>query len=244
VREPIVLALIAMAVLVGAALAVRRRGGSAAGSMLDRHSRERIRQRIDELGAARVDPALDDGSEIAAGLVADQHRRLWRDTSAVLVLFGSVVLLTMALLQTQPRGAVLEATSAPAGGLRPASPAGVGDPGHAGVKPSERATAIVSPSRPIIATPTPGAAPRPTSAPTNLPANQPRADSGDRMSVLTPCPNRPGCFIYVVRQGDNLVSIANWFGIPYSEVLDRNPQIRNPARVHAGDRITLPPPRR
>jgi hypothetical protein len=240
-----VLVLVAAAVLIGATLAVRRLSERSAGAVLDRHSRERIRQRIGELGAAERtgDPGKEDSGPSGPGPVAEPHRRLWRDTSAAILLFGSVVLIALALVQSPPRGAVLGATSAPAGVPEADQPASAGPPGE--VATSEPASPISSSTlRPTPSTPTPAVTARATSAPTNPPASPQRADTGDRMSVLTPCPGQPDCYVYVVRRGDNLVSIANWFGIPYSEVLARNPQIRDPSRVHAGDRITLPRPRR
>jgi hypothetical protein len=238
--------LVVTAVLVGACLALARLVGTDRDAALDRESRERIRERIGELGQTRREHAAAGHPGVSGPRRAGQSRRLlWRDTSAILVLTGSVILIALVLLRTPPRGAVLGATSAPA-----ATPqaSGTDAPGALadGTAASGEAAMPAGSSTPgqIPATPVPATTPQRTSASTNPTASPRRADTSDRMAVLTPCPGRPDCFVYTVRRGDNLISIANWFGIPYAEVLARNPQVRDPSRVHAGERITLPRPRR
>lgn len=112
--------------------------------------------------------------------------------------------------------------------------------------PSARPSATASPSP--VPTRTPVPTPRPTPAPTapRSPARTPNPSTGtaSRYAVLTPCPDRPSCYIYTVRSGDNLVSIVNWFGVPYDAVLRLNPWLTDPALLRAGNRLVLPPPTR
>jgi LysM repeat protein len=216
--------------------------------MLDRTSRDRIRRRIGEIGTeSRSRVTSGRGAEVrsavSSAIALGPRSRLWRDTSVVLVLLGSGLMLILGLTPLlTPSGAVLDATHRPTDPLAIArgSTAPASNPAGPIITPVSGTTVEPRPSS--YARPQPTAAPAATAVPTSAPPAAVR-DTGDRMAVVTPCPGEPDCFVYVVRRGDNLVSIANWFGIPYDEVLARNPQIRDPGRVHAGDRLVLPRPR-
>lgn len=110
---------------------------------------------------------------------------------------------------------------------------------------SSAAAAASAPS-PIVAppaSPTPAAAPAtPSPAARPTPAATPRSSS-NRYDLLTACPDTPDCWIYVVRQGDNLFSIARYFGVPLAVVEARNPWTKDTQLV-AGQKLLLPPPTR
>jgi LysM repeat protein len=57
------------------------------------------------------------------------------------------------------------------------------------------------------------------------------------------CPGAARCWIYRVRAGDNLFSIANYFGVSLDSIYDRNPWARTQG-LRAGQELRLPPPTR
>jgi hypothetical protein len=100
--------------------------------------------------------------------------------------------------------------------------------------PEPSASPSPSPSATPAPTPTaPPATPRPTATP---------APTSDRFAVLTKCPSTPDCWIYVIRSGDNLESIAHWFGVSYNEIRAMNPNLRIP--IQPGDKLRIPTPTR
>lgn len=89
------------------------------------------------------------------------------------------------------------------------------------------------------ATPSPTVVP--TSSPTPAATGTP-APSSDRYALLVKCPSTPDCWVYTIRAGDNLRSIANFFGVSYGRMLEMNPNLRRPIR--AGDKLRIPTPTR
>jgi LysM domain len=115
------------------------------------------------------------------------------------------------------------------------------------VVPSISSSPAPTPTPTIAPSPSPSASPpasaAPTPSPTRTPAPTPRPTrTSDRYAVLTRCPSTPNCWIYTVRAGDNLQSIANWFGVPLDRIWEMTPGLTTP--IHVGDKLRMPPPTR
>ena len=139
--------------------------------------------------------------------------------------------LTAAVPTATPGGAVLgEIETAPPTVLPTPEPT---------VEPTPAPTPSPSPSpapspTPTVA-PTPAATPEPTAEPTPRPTS-------NRFALLKPCPGTPDCYIYIVRSGDNLFSIAKYFGVPLKTVQAMNPWTKS--GLVAGKELRIPTPTR
>jgi LysM repeat protein len=109
------------------------------------------------------------------------------------------------------------------------------------VTPTPAPTATATPSPTPTATPSPTPTATPTSTPSATPKATPRPTS-NRYALLKPCPSTPNCYLYVIRSGDNLYSIANYFGVPLKTIQAWNPWTQNGLTV--GRSLRLPPPTR
>jgi LysM repeat protein len=122
-------------------------------------------------------------------------------------------------------GAVAEASPSGSAGADPGETTSSGGPA-----PSSGVSTVTPSASPAATTP------RPTTRSTPRP-------SSSRYALLTACPGKPDCWIYVVRGGDNLFSIAKYFGVSLDVVEARNPWTKTTALV-AGQKLQLPPPTR
>jgi LysM repeat protein len=129
-----------------------------------------------------------------------------------------------------PSPLMAEGSAGPTSSESPAAPTVAGSPAPS-AEPTPEASVEAETSAPNV---------RPTSSPSLAPTESP---TSDRYALLTPCPDASDCWIYVVRSGDNLVSIARYFGVPLAVVYERNPWAET-TRLVAGQELRLPPPTR
>jgi hypothetical protein len=159
--------------------------------------------------------------------------------AATLVLAGALVLSVgflvtrggLQLPSTSPTPTSAAFTSG-----EPSAPAPTAPPPSASLQP----TGSVAPTATTNATPSPKPTPDPTRKPERTARPTPRSD---RYALLERCPDRPRCWIYTVRSGDNLYSIANYFGVSLDRIYELNPWTRNQG-LRAGQELILPPPTR
>jgi LysM repeat protein len=107
--------------------------------------------------------------------------------------------------------------------------------------PTASPTPTPTPTSTPTASPTPTPTPTPTSTPTAAPTAKPTPrPTSNRYALLKPCPDRSGCWIYVIRSGDNLYSISNYFGVSLTTVKAWNPWTADGLKVGRGLRIPTP----
>jgi hypothetical protein len=172
------------------------------------------------------------------------------------VVASLVVLLLSALVSVTFVAAAGGLTLPPdAAGALAGSPSPTVAPSEVALGPSSPVASPAAPSPTLFPTPAPTVAPPvPTPSPTVRPSPSPTprptprstpapSPTSDRYAVLTACPGRASCWIYVVRRGDNLFSIAHWFGVPLETIYAMNPWART-SSLRPGLELRIPTPTR
>lgn len=159
---------------------------------------------------------------------------------ATIILVAS---LGLAFAFTASRGSLSLPTAPPAGSAIAAG------------SPSALPTAMPSTVPSTQPSASPGSSATPTPVPSTTPTAAPSASAGPsplgsatpppvdpRLALLTPCPDRSGCYIYKIRRGDTLLGIAKYFAVPYAEIRRLNPGITDPSTIRVGQKIRIPTP--
>ena len=117
------------------------------------------------------------------------------------------------------------------------------------IRTPEPSTVAAATGTPAAPAPTPAASvgASPTPALTPVPSvvatpPGPTVTPDPRLALLVPCPDKPDCYLYTVRQDDSLARISRRFAIPVNTILEHNPWIVDPNVIHRGDVLELPPP--
>ena len=141
-------------------------------------------------------------------------------------------------------GATPAPTDVAAATTSTATPGGSASTGIVTPEGSAQAVPSVAPSAPTGPSPAPTPKPtKPAPRPTPKPTAATGGASASRLAVLVPCPGQSGCYIYTVRSGDNLFSIAHWFGVPLTTLYAWNPTVKA-AGIHPGLKLRIPTPTR
>jgi hypothetical protein len=159
---------------------------------------------------------------------------------ALVLAFSASVAFVLAKGGLTLQAAALPSATAVALAIPSPTPATPAPPPSPSASPLVSASPTIAPSSSPVATPTPTVAPTPTPTPVATATTRP---TSNRFALLRACPNKPRCWIYTVRSGDNLFSIAHYFGVPLDTVRRLNPWTRTQA-LRAGKQLILPPPTR
>jgi hypothetical protein len=104
-----------------------------------------------------------------------------------------------------------------------------------------RPTPVVTPAPATLLPPT---APPPSAASTVAPTPEPTVpaptlDPDDPLLALPECPDRPGCFLYVIQRFDTMSGIVSRYLLSLTVVLALNPQVADPSVIVTGQTLYL-----